>query len=148
MRNIAKLIIHCSYTPASMDIGAAEIRTWHTRDNGWSDIGYHYVIRRNGSLEYGREERIPGAHAKGHNHDSIGICLIGGKGTPPGPTNVNNFTPDQWETLADLIQGLRSRYPETEILGHNEVDKRGKTCPNFNVKQWALSIGLNPDAPE
>lgn len=146
MRVIKKLIVHCAYTTPSMDIGVEEIRVWHTRDNGWSDIGYHYVIRRNGELEIGRKESIPGAHAIGHNYNSIGICLIGGKSAEGG--DENNFTPAQFDTLESLIRDLRARFPCTEVLGHYEVDKHGKTCPNFNVKQWALSIGFNPDVPK
>ena len=83
MRQIDHIIVHCSYTPPSMDIGAETIREWHTlpkpKGRGWSDIGYHWVIRRNGTVEAGRSEERAGAHAKGYNQDSIGICLIGGK---------------------------------------------------------------------
>lgn len=138
MRQIYKLIIHCSDTPVNMDIGAAEIRTWHTRDNGWSDIGYHYVIRRSGKLELGRPEELSGAHVKGHNYDSIGICLIGGR--PAG-----EFTPEQWTELESLIRELRGKYPKAAILGHRDLDTHGKTCPTFSATAWALSCGLNPD---
>ena len=107
------------------------------------------MIRRSGELEIGRKESIPGAHAVGHNQDSIGICLIGGKATKEnGGGNENNFTLPQFTMLEVLIADLRKRFPCTEILGHYEVDKHGKTCPNFNVKQWALSIGFNPDVPK
>jgi len=84
MRIIDTVIVHCSATKPSMDIGVDVIRQWHM-NKGWSDIGYHYVIRRNGAVELGRDldkdgdvdEEI-GAHAYGHNATSIGICLIGG----------------------------------------------------------------------
>jgi N-acetylmuramoyl-L-alanine amidase len=85
MRLIDTIIGHCSFTPPKMDIGAAEIRGWHVDENGWLDIGYAYVIRRNGIIELGRDldndgdvdEEI-GAHARGFNAHSIGICVVGG----------------------------------------------------------------------
>ena len=79
MREIDAIVIHCSYTPPSMDIGVREIYDWHVNDNGWKDIGYHYVIRRNGNIEIGRPEHTPGAHVAGHNHNTIGLCLVGAK---------------------------------------------------------------------
>ena len=68
-----------------MDIGVKEIRKWHVDENKWSDIGYHDVIRRNGAIETGRPLEKPGAHAKGHNQNAIGICLVGGKADDGGP---------------------------------------------------------------
>jgi len=73
---IQKLIIHCADTPPNMDVGAEEIRRWHVEGNGWSDIGYHYVIRRCGLIETGRDESTPGAHVRGHNTGSIGVCMV------------------------------------------------------------------------
>ena len=78
MREINTFIIHCSDTYPDMDIGVEEIRRWH-KERGWSDIGYHYVIRRNGKIEEGRNDGIVGAHAKGMNENSLGICMVGGK---------------------------------------------------------------------
>ena len=72
------IIIHCAATKKSMDIGYKEIREWHVDQNGWDDVGYHYIIRRNGKLEKGRPEEYSGAHAPSHNSRSIGICLVGG----------------------------------------------------------------------
>jgi len=73
MRNIDKIIIHCSATPIGVDFSAETIRDWHVKGNKWDDIGYHYIVRLNGSLEYGRPVGISGAHCKGHNKHSIGI---------------------------------------------------------------------------
>src|SRR3546814_3669760 len=78
MRRIETIILHCSYTPPSMDIGAAVIKGWHVDGNGWTDIGYHFVLRRNGAVEEGRPLDVVGAHAKNFNGRSIGICLVGG----------------------------------------------------------------------
>ena len=77
MRDINQIIVHCSATPPSMIVGADDIRKWH-KARGWSDIGYHYVIKRNGVTEKGRDITRVGAHAKGHNEDSLGVVLIGG----------------------------------------------------------------------
>lgn len=134
MRKITHLIIHCSYTFPDMDIGAEEIRDWHVNDNGWSDIGYHYVIRRNGEIEKGRDDSVVGAHARGMNDHSIGICLIGGRDHDAG--NENNFTSDQFISLAGLIGDLEWQFPGVEIIGHCDVPDSGKTCPNFDVQEW------------
>ena len=133
MRKINKIIIHCSATRPSTDIGVAEIRNWHVNDNGWSDIGYHYVIRRDGTLEPGRPITSPGAHTVGHNADSIGICLIGGVAAD-GRTPENNFTPAQWDALERVIVGLQQKYPNTAMHGHNEF--AAKACPSFDVFEW------------
>lgn len=103
MRSINQIIVHCSATKPGMDIGVLEIRRWH-KDRGFSDIGYHFVIRRSGRIENGRPAKKPGAHAKGHNADSIGICLVGGiddKGKPQ-----NNFTEAQELALRKLLGEL------------------------------------------
>ena len=134
MRDIDMIVVHCSDTPASMDIGAEEIRHWHVNDNGWSDIGYHYVIRRDGTVELGRDldgdgdvDEHPGAHAYGFNKYSIGICLIGGKG-------LFNFTWAQLVALHDLVHELRIKYPYSAVVGHRDLDER-KDCPQFSVIQ-------------
>ena len=173
MRKIKGIIIHCSATKPSMDIGVEEITDWHINPkkqkdgsykykgvsfktkndlplevrnavgNGWSDIGYHYVIRRNGSLEIGRDLEKNGAHCKGHNKNTIGICLIGGvndKGTPQ-----DNFTPNQYDTLESLLENLVFReYVEggAYIKGHNELCDGKKACPSFNVQEWLDKVGL------
>lgn len=128
MRDIAKIIIHCAATPADMDIGVAEIRRWHVDERGWRDIGYHFVIRRDGTVERGRPQAEAGAHVRGHNGDSIGICLVGGK---PG----FNFHYSQMDALVDLVLDLRDQYPSATVHGHNEFDS-GKDCPCFDVQAW------------
>jgi N-acetyl-anhydromuramyl-L-alanine amidase AmpD len=135
MREINKIIIHMSYTPPSMDIGANEIRRWHVEDNEWSDIGYHYVIRRDGTVENGRPLEKSGAHTSGQNHDSIGICLVGGK---KGDTHDCNFTSSQWRALDRLCRDLLIRFPNIEISGHRDWAPRG--CPGFDAKEWAKTL--------
>lgn len=134
MREITHLVIHAAATRPSQDIGAEDIRRWH-KAQGWADIGYHYVIRRNGCLEYGRPLEQPGAHVSGHNARTIGICLVGGVALD-GKTPQNNYTDDQWETLRELLRHLKTRFPKAEILGHRDFPGVAKACPSFSVKEW------------
>ena len=131
------LVIHCSDTYADQGVTADDIRRWHIGDNGWSDIGYHWVIERDGKIKHGRHSQAQGAHVLGHNHESIGICLIGGKGADGGP--VDNFTAQQWLILEMLIEVLQLRYPQAEVVGHYYFNPY-KTCPNFVVEQWLDSL--------
>lgn len=126
------IVIHCADTFADMDIGAKEINEWH-KQRRWSEIGYHYVIRRNGDVEKGRSENKPGAHVAGYNTGSIGVCLVGGKARDG--ENPCNFTRAQWRALESLIMQLSIEYPQAEIVGHTDLDV-GKTCPTFNVEAW------------
>jgi len=134
---IQKLIIHCADTPEHMDIGAEEIRRWHVEGNGWSDIGYHYVIRRCGLIETGRDESTPGAHVRGHNTGSIGICMVGGKGGC-------NFTAAQWVALGPLVCDVLERHElgTDDVYGHRDFDD-GKTCPTFDAAAWASTLKLD-----
>ena len=131
------LVIHCSDTYADQGVTADDIRRWHVDDNGWSDIGYHWVIERDGQIKRGRHAQSQGAHVRGHNHESIGICLIGGKGNDGGP--VDNYTAQQWLILEMLIEVLRLRYPQAAVVGHYFFSPY-KTCPNFVVEQWLESL--------
>lgn len=133
MRRIDYIAVHCAATKPSMDIGASEIRKWH-RDRGWSDIGYHYVIRRDGSLEEGRPLERAGAHVKNYNTHSIGVCMVGGIDDAGNPEN--NFTDEQFDTLRMLLHHLHAQYPEAEILGHRDFPRVAKACPCFDVKEW------------
>lgn len=126
------LVVHCAATKPTMDIGLREIRQWH-RQQGWLDVGYHYIIRRDGSIENGRDEDVVGSHVRGHNAESLGICMAGGinaKGQPE-----DNFTPEQYAALSSLLFTLRQKYPDAPIVGHRELDK-GKACPSFDVQAW------------
>lgn len=128
MRQINKIIIHCSDTPETMDIGAEEIYDWHVNENGWSDIGYHYIVRRSGIIEVGRMETVQGAHCSGENADSIGICMVGRDG----------FTGAQFHSLRKLKDELELRYPNVEFKGHYNYST--KTCPNFSVEDWLEDV--------
>ena len=125
------IIIHCSDTTPKMDIGAKEIKHWHVNENGWDDIGYHLVIKRDGSYEQGRPFDINGAHAFGFNHRSIGVCMVGGRNHSGGPEA--NFTLDQYESLKYIVKYLKSLYPIEMVLGHRDLPGVTKACPCFNV---------------
>lgn len=149
MREINLAVVHCSATPIKQHVNAAVIRGWHTdkiNGRGWSDIGYHFVILREGGLEIGRPLSRAGAHVKGHNDNSVGICLVGGLTENGQPEN--NFTDAQLTTLRALLAMLQFEHPDIEICGHRDlspdIDGDGeveewewlKSCPCFNVKAW------------
>ncbi|UQZ89550.1 lysozyme [Deltaproteobacteria bacterium Smac51] len=140
MRIINALVVHCSATPPNSDIGAAEIRRVHVKQNKWRDIGYHYVIRRNGKVEVGRPEAQAGAHVSGHNADTLGICLVGGVDSK-GRAEAN-YTLEQYETLIGLIRQLKGFYPKATIKGHRDFPGVKKDCPCFDVRTWAETVGL------
>lgn len=131
MREINKIIIHCSATKANQDIGAFQIDEWHKK-LGWSGIGYHFVIRRNGEIENGRPVEVTGAHCQGQNRDSIGICLVGGINAGGEPEN--NFTEAQFQALRKLVFDLKNDFPNATIHGHYEF--ANKACPCFNVYEF------------
>jgi len=132
------IVIHCSATPPDMDIGKDEIDRWH-KERGFREIGYHAVIRRNGGVERGRWERIPGAHVKGYNSRSIAVCMVGGIDEHGQPED--NFTAAQWSALLDLISYWHGNYPKAKIVGHRELDS-GKACPSFDVQEWKKRVNI------
>ncbi len=140
MRRIDYIVIHCSATKASADVGAAEIRDWHVKGNGWRDIGYHYVVRRNGQVEPGRPLAEVGAHVSGYNSSSVGICLVGGIGA--AGQAENNFVPAQMEALKALVGKLKRQFPKAKIQGHRDFPGVKKDCPCFEAKAWAAAEGL------
>ncbi len=137
------LVLHCSATPPGMDVGVERIREWHVQGNGWSDIGYHFVIRRDGRVENGRNEASVGSHVAGHNHYSIGICLVGGVDVASAASAPqNNFTEAQWAALRTLLRTLLDKYPQATILGHRDFPGVSKACPSFDARAWATANGF------
>lgn len=129
------IVIHCAATKPTMDIGLREIRQWHVQ-RGWLDVGYHYIIRRDGRIEEGRPRDAVGAHVEGHNSTSLGICLVGGIDATGKPED--NFTHEQWASLEGLVwEASTVWYQDARIVGHRDLDS-GKACPSFDVKQWLL----------
>lgn len=140
------IVIHSAATPASRDIGRKEIAQWH-RAKGWRDIGYHYVIRRDGTVEVGRPQQEPGAHHVPVNASSVAVVMVGGT-KPDGKTPELNYTPAQFAALRPLIERLSREYPGAEVVGHRDLspDKNGdgkitknewtKACPVFDARHW------------
>lgn len=133
MRKITEIIVHCTATRERLDIGAAEIDRYH-RQRGFDSIGYHYVVRLDGSIEKGRDESAVGAHCLSHNVCSIGVAYVGGIDADGKPKDTR--TPAQKRSLSALLTELRRRYPGAKIHGHR--DFAAKVCPCFDAtKEYA-----------
>ena len=130
MRKISEIIIHCADTPAGRNDKAADIKRWHLA-RGFKDIGYHYVIDIDGTIEAGRPTEKEGAHCTGHNAQSIGICYIGGQDAQTREPS-DTRTDAQKASLLLLLKFLRSKYPSVKIYGHR--DFANKSCPCFDAK--------------
>lgn len=130
MRAIKKIIVHCADTPEGRDDRAADIRRWH-KAQGWNDIGYHYVVDLDGTIEPGRPIEKAGAHCTGHNADSIGVCYIGGCDKKMQPKDTR--TDAQKASLLLLLKYLVAKYPGVTIYGHR--DFANKSCPSFDAKK-------------
>ena len=132
------IVIHCTQTPPNMDVDVAKVTEWHTQ-RGFDTIGYHYLIKRDGTLQVGRDEDVVGAHAVAVNGTSIGIALVGG-GTPEMGWE-DNFKPIQFQTLKSIITKLKDKYNIEKIIGHYQVDDK-KECPSFDVPKWLEKNGM------
>ena len=136
MRTITLLVIHCSAVRPDQTSSAAQIDTWHRRDRHYKfGIGYHYVVRRDGSIEPGRPEWMVGAHCKNHNAHSLGICYEGGLDIRGDPADTRTLA--QKLAMVQLLEVLRRRYPKALIVGHHDLNPQ-KACPCFDaVKAYA-----------
>jgi len=140
MRRLDEIIIHTAVTRPSwmadrpLSEKVAEIRRWHVEGNGWSDIGYHFVIDRDGRVMAGRPVERIGAHTYGHNDTTIGICLLGGYGGNADDPFREHYTSEQDVSLRSLIADLQGRYGIRKVSGHNEY--AAKACPCFHVPSW------------
>lgn len=137
MRRIDTLVVHCTATPEGRDVDVNTIRKWHTRDNGWKDIGYHFVIYRDGSIHTGRSIEQVGAHVAGHNSGSIGVTYVGGCDVNMKPKDTR--TPAQKIALRKLLGELVPKYKILTLVGHRDFDK-GKDCPCFDAKSEYADI--------
>ena len=129
MRELKKIILHCTATRAGQQVHVSQIDKWH-RDRGFSEIGYHYVIYADGTIATGRDIRKKGAHAKGHNHDSVGVAYVGGLDNNLVPQDT--MTMHQELAFLHLVNSLRVVFAEMSVHGHNEFSS--KSCPSFNVQ--------------
>lgn len=124
-KNIKFLVVHCSDSDDCETLTALDIHKMHL-SFGWDGIGYHKVINRSGKVENGRPEYWIGAHVKGKNNISLGVCLIG----------RHKFTIKQFISLEKVLKRWKLSYPEAKIVGHRDTGNTKKTCPNFDVKNW------------
>ena len=142
MRSITLLIVHCSVVRPYQTSSAKQIDEWHksreTHGIHWKGNGYHYVIRRDGTIEYGRPLTEPGAHCVGHNRYSIGICYEGGLDNNGVETDTR--TPEQKATLRALLEKLHAQFPKALIVGHRDLAKDGRGCPCYDAvsEYWDL----------
>lgn len=135
------VVIHCADTYAHQNITIADVRKWHIEERKWIDVGYHFFIRRDGTLEVGRPFYAVGAGVEGWNADSVHICLAGGKANLGGPEN--NFTAEQFRTLRALLVTITEIDPGGErILGHRDYPGVTKYCPSFDVAEWLKKTPL------
>ena len=143
MRTINSIIIHCTATKPLAHINVNDVRRWH-RERGFSDIGYHYLILVDGTVEAGRPLSAIGAHCKGHNAHSIGICYVGGLNDKGKPADTR--TPAQREAMRSLLISLKHRFPDATIHGHR--DFAAKACPCFDATAeytYLSTERINPD---
>lgn len=136
-RVIKMIIVHCADTPEGRNDTVEDIRRWH-RQQGWADVGYHYVITLDGTIQPGRAEDVIGAHCQGFNTYSIGVCYIGGRSADMKQAK-DTRTPAQKIALRTLLMMLRSKYPSALILGHCDLDKK-KACPSFDAQSEYADI--------
>lgn len=140
---VTEIILHCADTRPEWMAGrplaekVAEIRRWHVQQRGWRDIGYHWVIDRDGNFAIGRRETEIGAHVEGHNRGTIGICLLGGYGASASDPFGKNFTAAQAAAVKRLISVIKGRTAIEKVSGHN--DYAAKACPGFKVRNLAFA---------
>jgi N-acetylmuramoyl-L-alanine amidase len=132
-RKINKIIIHCTATPEGRQIYIDDVRRWHIEERGWSDVGYHFLILLDGTIQVGRPLERSGAHTRGHNTDSIGIAYVGGM-SADGEQSIpkDTRTEEQKKSLVDLLCELRLYYGGI-IYGHRDFSS--KACPSFDAKK-------------
>lgn len=128
MRNIDMIIVHCTATPAGRDVTVADVDSWH-RKRGFDGIGYHYLVSLDGTVHAGRPLERAGAHCRGYNSRSVGVCYVGGLDRDGRPADTR--TPAQRRALTELLGDLRRRFPCAVI--HSHRDFAAKACPCFDA---------------
>lgn len=130
-RKINKIIVHCTATPECREVTIDDVRRWHVEERGWSDVGYHFLVLIDGTIQEGRPLKRSGAHTKGHNKDSIGVAYVGGMSVDMSEAK-DTRTEEQKETLVNLLCDLKDAYGGT-IYGHRDFSN--KECPSFDAKK-------------
>ena len=131
LKEVKYLVVHCTATRLSQRVSVEDIDRWH-KAQGWSGIGYHWYVDRDGHIFPGRSEREAGAHVKGYNHCSIGICYEGG--LDEQGNSADTRTPAQKAALLFIIKDLKQSYPHAVVLGHRDFPGVHKDCPCFDAK--------------
>lgn len=130
MRIITLIIIHCSATPQGVSLSFEDCRMDHIRHRGFSDIGYHFYVTRDGEIHRGRPPEKIGAHCQGHNRHSIGICYEGGLDTNRKPDDTRTLP--QKASLVALLRELKRIFPKALVVGHHDLNPM-KECPCFKA---------------
>lgn len=134
MRAINEIIVHCTATPEGREVMVSDINRWH-QERGYDGIGYHFVVDLDGNIHQGRAIERVGAHCKGHNAHSIGVCYVGGLAAD-GKTPKDTRTIAQSAALEAVLRQLKGQFPTAKIYGHR--DFANKACPCFDAtKEYA-----------
>lgn len=131
LKEVKYLVVHCTATQLSQRVSVENLDNWH-KAKGWSGIGYHWYIDRDGHIFPGRSEDQTGAHVKGYNHCSIGICYEGGINEQGQDDDTR--TPAQKAALLFVLKDLKKSYPHAIILGHRDFPNVHKSCPCFDAE--------------
>jgi len=128
------IIIHSSQTPPSENLDVKDMNKLH-RQKGFLNVVHHLIIKRDGSVETGRHLEEIGAHTEGYNDTSVSVCLIGGTIMDSELEPRLNYTSKQWQELKESVMWLRYTYPQSSILGFNEIETT-QLSPYFDVQSW------------
>lgn len=151
-----RIMLHCTATPEGREVTYDDLWNWHVKGNGWSHIGYHWLIQLDGTVVACRPEPLQGAGCSGQNHDTVHITYAGGLEAGTNRSK-DTRTPAQTAAMIDLIRDVSSRYKDIDdardIVGHNQF--AAKDCPCFSVPDWVDSVIANgeggnpePEMPE
>ena len=143
--DIRYIAVHYLWSRIDTDWPMSKVAQMHERENGWNGPGYHYLIRRDGSLEYGRPEWARGAHVRGHNDRSIGVAYEGGRIPGDNQNGHDTRTQEQRDRLNHLVGALKAKYPNAQVVGHRDLT--ATQCPGFDAKAWWVKAKAKP-APE
>jgi len=141
--DVKYIVVHYSATNVEQDFSAADIDAMHKR-RGWKGIGYHKYIRKSGLVEKGRDLNEQGAHVKGHNHHSVGVCYEGGVYQDDPNTGRDTRTAAQKQSMICVIGELLDRYPGAKVVGHRDMPGAATQCPGFDATAWWSSVS-RPD---
>lgn len=137
--DVEYIVIHSAATPSDMDVDISDVDRWH-REKGYWKVGYHFFVKRDGTYQFGRALFEPGAHCKGYNNKSIGICYAGGADKEGNPEDNKTF--QQEITLFDLIKSLQMLFTNAKVVGHGDLPGTDTECPSFNVTEWMKSMDI------